>query len=104
MAISRSPSHTIATELGGGYQVVATDVNADGRIDLVALASRLSELVWFENPGWARHVIAEDRSGMINLAAHDLDGDGIPEIASGRRLLDASRTECGYRVDPDAPG
>ena len=73
--------HTIATELGGGYQVVATDVNADGRIDLIALASRLSELLWFENPGWERHVLAGDRSGMINLAAHDLDGDGIPEIA-----------------------
>ena len=73
--------HTIATELGGGYQVVAADLNADGRPDLIALASRLTELLWFENPTWERHVIAADRAGMINLAAHDLDGDGIPEIA-----------------------
>ena len=73
--------HTIATELGGGYQVVAADVNADGRTDLIALASRLTELLWFENPGWERHVIADGRAGMINLAARDLDGDGIPEIA-----------------------
>ncbi len=73
--------HTIATELGGGYQVVAADVNADGRPDLIALASRLTELLWFENPTWERHVIAGARAGMINLAARDLDGDGIPEIA-----------------------
>ncbi|SVE55499.1 uncharacterized protein METZ01_LOCUS508353, partial [marine metagenome] len=40
--------HTIATDLSGGYQVVAADLNADGRTDLIALASRLSELIWFE--------------------------------------------------------
>jgi len=73
--------HTIATDLSGGYQVVAADLNADGRTDLIALASRLSELIWFENPSWQRNVIAADRAGMINLAVHDLTGDGIPEIA-----------------------
>jgi hypothetical protein len=72
---------TIATELGGGYQVVATDLNRDGRPDLIALASRVSELVWFENPGWERRVIVDGRAGMINLAAYDIDADGVPEIA-----------------------
>jgi hypothetical protein len=37
--------------------------------------------VWFENPGWQRHVIAGNLSGLINLAAWDVDRDGIPEIA-----------------------
>ena len=73
--------HTIATDLGGGYQVIATDMNLDGRPDLIALAPRLNELIWFENPRWERHVLASNLSGMINLAAHDLNGDGIPEIA-----------------------
>ena len=60
-------------------------MNHDGKIDLVALASGMTELVWFENPGWQRHVIASNLSGMINLAAWDIDGDGIPVIvlASG---------------------
>jgi hypothetical protein len=40
----------------------------------------MKELVWFENPGWERHVIGSGFSGMINLAAADTDGDGIPEI------------------------
>jgi hypothetical protein len=74
-------AHTVATDLTGGYQVVVCDVNNDGKPDLIALASGMSELVWYENPGWQRHVIATGLSHMINLAAVDNDGDGIPEIA-----------------------
>lgn len=74
-------AHTIATDLTGGYQVVACDLNNDGKPDLIALASGMTELVWFENPGWQRHVIATGLTRMINLAAFDFDGDGIPEIA-----------------------
>ncbi|MGA2590325.1 MAG: VCBS repeat-containing protein [Bryobacteraceae bacterium] len=81
----RFAEHTVATGLTGGYQVVAIDLNHDGKPDLLALASGMTELVWFENPHWERHVIASHLSGMINLAAWDFDGDGIPEIvlASG---------------------
>jgi hypothetical protein len=77
----RFAEHTVATGLTGGYQVVAVDMNHDGKLDLVALASGMTELVWFENPGWQRHVIAGNLSGLINLAAWDVDRDGIPEIA-----------------------
>lgn len=71
---------TIATGLKGGYQVLAVDLNGDGRKDILALASDLDELVWFENPSWTRHVIAGGRRRMINVAVWDWDGDGIPEI------------------------
>lgn len=76
----RFEAHTLATDLPGGYQVVACDLNHDGKLDLIALASNMTELVWFENPGWQRHVIGTDLPHMINLAARDIDGDGIPEI------------------------
>jgi len=74
-------AHEIATGLTGGYQVVAADLNRDGRLDLVALASGLPELIWYENPSWTRHVIASGMRGLINVSAADLDGDGIPELA-----------------------
>jgi FG-GAP-like repeat len=74
-------AHTVAVDLTGGYQVVVSDVNHDGKPDLIALASGMTELVWFENPGWDRHVIATGLTHMINVAALDVDGDGIPEIA-----------------------
>lgn len=67
--IPRFRAHTIATDLASGYQVVPHDVNHDGRPDLIALASRMKELVWFENPDWRRHVLAEGMERMINLAA-----------------------------------
>ena len=60
--------HTIASDLKGGYQVVAADLNHDGRPDLIALASGMSELVWYENPGWQRHVLAAGQRRMINCA------------------------------------
>ena len=74
-------AHEIATGLRGGYQVVPADLNRDGKPDLIAVASNLPELVWFENPSWTRHVIASGFTGLINAAAADVDGDGIPEIA-----------------------
>ena len=77
----RFVEHTIATGLKGGYQVVAADLNHDGKPDLIALASGMPDLVWYENPTWERHVIVSGLNHMINCAAEDIDGDGIPEIA-----------------------
>lgn len=54
--------HTIATDLRGGYQVVVADLNHDGKPDVIALASGMSELVWYENPGWQRH---DPRDGPV---------------------------------------
>ncbi len=73
--------HEVATGLRGGYQVVIADLNRDGRPDLLAVASQLPDLLWFENPMWTRHVIAGSFTQMINAAPYDIDGDGIPEIA-----------------------
>src|SRR5665811_400764 len=70
---------TIATDLKGGYQVVAADLNGDGKPDLIALASNMPELVWYENPGWQRHVIASGLSHMINCTTIAVPGDDIPE-------------------------
>ena len=74
-------AHEIATGLRGGYQVVAADLNRDGKPDLVAVSSGLTELIWFENPSWTRHVIASGVAAPINVAVADIDRDGIPEIA-----------------------
>jgi hypothetical protein len=79
----RFMEHTVATGLKGGYQVVAADLNRDGRPDLIALASDMAELVWFENPGWERHVIAGGFTRMINLALLDSGNGPVIVLASG---------------------
>lgn len=90
--------HVVATDLRGAYDVVAADMNRDGRVDLIAVAGAMPDLVWFENPGsaasWPRHVITSGLPGVINVAASDLDGDGIPElaVASGFSTVPAKST------------
>jgi hypothetical protein len=41
----------------------------------------MSELAWHENPGWQRHLLVQGMNGLVNMAAHDIDGDGFPELA-----------------------
>ena len=73
--------HVLADDLAGGYQVVACDVNGDGKLDLIALASDMEDLVWFENPTWERHVLATNLPNMINLACWNRIPHAPPTIA-----------------------
>jgi hypothetical protein len=101
--------HEIATGLRGGYQVVVADLNKDGRPDIIALAQGLPELVWYENPGWQRHVLVSGVSAMINVAAADVDGDGIPELALAQGFTTNPKTSIGivsiltHGADPAQP-
>jgi hypothetical protein len=92
---TRFAEHTIATGLKGGYQVVVADLNHDGKPDLIALASGMPELVWYENPTWERHVIAGGFTRMINCAAWDIDGDGIPEIVLASGFANEAKNSAG---------
>lgn len=73
--------HVIEAKIPGGYAVLTIDINKDGRLDVIGVSQRVQELAWYENPSWERHVIVDGLTAMVNLAAADLDGDGIPEIA-----------------------
>src|SRR5882724_9297617 len=74
-------AHELATDLKGGYQVVVADVNGDGKPDLIALASGIPDLVWFENPTWKRHVLASGFNRMINCAFEVVDGKPMVVLA-----------------------
>jgi hypothetical protein len=80
---------TLAADLTGGYQVVACDVNGDGKPDLIALPSDMPDLVWFENPGWQRHTLASGLHNMINLACWSSSA-GPPQLAAA----------YGFSMDP----
>jgi hypothetical protein len=88
-------AHEIGTGLRGGYQVVIADLNKDGKPDIIALASGLPELLWYENPGWEKHVLASGVSQLINASTYDIDGDGIPEVAVAQGFTMSTKTSKG---------
>ena len=73
--------HVIDAKFPRGYALVIVDLNRDGRPDILPIASGGTVVTWYENPSWTRHVMLEGITGLVNAAAHDIDGDGIPEVA-----------------------
>ena len=73
----------IQREFGVGYAVLVEDINGDRKPDIVAINP--TQAVWFENPTWQKHVILEGGTKKDNvcIAAHDIDGDGMIDLAVG---------------------
>jgi len=73
----------VDTKVEIGYGIAVADVNGDHKPDIV-LADK-SLIVWYENPSWTKHVIAEKLTvhDHVCIAAQDIDGDGKCEIAVG---------------------
>lgn len=73
----------VDTKVEIGYGVAIADVNGDKKPDIL-LADK-NVIVWYENPSWTRHVMAEKltKQDHVCIAAADLDGDGKAEVAVG---------------------
>ncbi len=64
------------------YGIDIVDMNGDGKLDILLV--RFSEVVWYESPAWAKHVIVGDATRQnVYGAAHDCDGDGRLDLALG---------------------
>jgi hypothetical protein len=95
----------VQTGWGVVYAVRVADINADGRPDIVAINP--SQMAWYENPTWQRHVIVDGSAPKdhVTLAAEDVDGDGRVEIALGAGWNPRNTTSGGElflatRTDP----
>ncbi|WP_169454448.1 FG-GAP repeat domain-containing protein [Catelliglobosispora koreensis] len=64
------------------WMKAAGDLNGDGRMDLI-VSGRNGPVVWYENPHWTRHVIAETALSESGSAAADLDNDGDVDVIIG---------------------
>jgi hypothetical protein len=85
----------IASDFGVGYAVATGDVNADGRIDVLAING--TDLVWFEAPGWQKKVMISGATPKDNvcLAPHDVDRDGRLDVALGASWQPTNTTSGG---------
>ena len=63
--------------------VVSGDFNGDGILDLAAVSSASSEVIWIQSTGagFVGHTVTNALSGPIDLAAGDLDCDGDLDLA-----------------------
>jgi hypothetical protein len=76
-------SQEIGKELGVVYAVTTADVNADGKPDIVAINN--TQILWFENPAWTKHIVAEHvtKNDNVSVAPLDIDRDGRMDFALG---------------------
>lgn len=73
--------HIVDADFANGYQVTTADVDSDGDLDIIALSTDPSQLVWYRNPDWTRISISTRTKRNIDCAPHDVDGDGDADLA-----------------------
>jgi hypothetical protein len=66
-----------------GYGLAIADVDGDKKPDILLADKNL--IVWYQNPTWKKHVMAEKLTPRdhVCIAAADVDGDGKAEVAVG---------------------
>lgn len=92
--ISQSPygyswsKYTIETNYNDPVAIAAADYNNDGNDDFaVASSASTGNLRWYDfldtQSSWTYHqMIGASAQGIYDIAAHDMDGDGFPDLTA----------------------
>ena len=84
-----------------GFPILGYDVNHDGKQDVIYGQGHGYGLYWLEQAGtpekrvWVRHTIDESFSQSHALILADIDGDGAPELITGKRYRGHSGADPG---------
>jgi hypothetical protein len=79
----RFRTEELETTLTVGYAVLLSDLNGDGKTDIVVVDT--TRVLWYENPTWKRRTIiaGQTKPDNVCIAAADIDGDGQVDLALG---------------------
>ena len=87
-------------DLGMTGFIHVLDANGDGRNDLVTSLAHDYGIFWMEQGAegkWTKHVIDDSWSQAHALVLEDLNGDGRPEILTGKRYMAHNGRDPGER-------
>ena len=77
--------HTISTAADGVRGICATDIDADGDLDIISGSYYDDTIAWYENDGnqnFTRQIISHAADGAQCVTAADMDGDGDIDVLS----------------------
>jgi hypothetical protein len=87
-------------QLGETGFIHVTDVNGDGRPDLVTSLAHNYGVFWMEQTAqgtWVKHMIDDSWSQPHSLVLADLNGDGKLDIVTGKRFMAHNGKDPGER-------
>jgi hypothetical protein len=82
-------------------QIYALDANGDGKKDLISASAHRYGIWWHQrtDTGWVHHTIFDKVSETHGLAMADINGDGHPDLVTGKRYF-AHNGEDPGALDP----
>ncbi len=80
--------HIVDGDFDGAYSALATDIDGDGDIDVVAAAWVSDTIAWWENVDgvgtmWTEHIVDGNFISVLSVYATDMDGDGDIDVLGG---------------------
>lgn len=94
---------TIDDKIQIGYGLAISDVQGDGKPDVLLVDK--NHIVWYQNPTWQKHIIADNltKADHVCIAAEDIDGDRKAEIAVGAEWNPGDTVNSGAVILLQAP-
>ncbi|HEY3132747.1 MAG TPA: FG-GAP-like repeat-containing protein [Acidobacteriota bacterium] len=90
---TKGPWKFVPVDLGPDCaQMYAYDVNGDGLMDLLSSSAHKIGVWWYEQrkgakgPEFIQHIIDDSFSQSHSLVLADLNGDGLPDLVTGKRF------------------